>query len=81
MKIFICAILFSLTATLIAKKSLPKVQVYSRKPGDFGKDNKLICHERPTPAPSHTWGQPAASYGSLTCEPCAEESCRSDGVY
>ncbi|MCJ8743383.1 hypothetical protein PDJAM_G00093400 [Pangasius djambal] len=27
-----------------AKESLPKVQVYSYSPGEFGKDNHLICH-------------------------------------
>ncbi|XP_036376041.1 beta-2-microglobulin-like [Megalops cyprinoides] len=27
-----------------AKTSPPKVQVYSRNPGEFGKSNTLICH-------------------------------------
>uniref|UniRef100_A0A8C8LP65 Immunoglobulin C1-set domain-containing protein n=1 Tax=Oncorhynchus tshawytscha TaxID=74940 RepID=A0A8C8LP65_ONCTS len=27
-----------------AKESHPKVQVYSRNPGEHGKDNTLICH-------------------------------------
>ncbi|KAG7454465.1 hypothetical protein MATL_G00260050 [Megalops atlanticus] len=27
-----------------AKTSHPKVQVYSRNPGEFGKSNTLICH-------------------------------------
>ncbi|XP_064796986.1 beta-2-microglobulin-like [Oncorhynchus masou masou] len=27
-----------------AKESPPKVQVYSRNPGQHGKDNTLICH-------------------------------------
>nr|XP_020457174.1 beta-2-microglobulin-like [Monopterus albus] len=28
----------------MARELAPKVQVYSRKPGDFGKPNVLICH-------------------------------------
>ncbi|XP_030295460.1 beta-2-microglobulin-like [Sparus aurata] len=28
----------------MAKESPPKVQVYSRVPGEFGKANTLICH-------------------------------------
>ncbi|KAK6292319.1 hypothetical protein J4Q44_G00369030 [Coregonus suidteri] len=27
-----------------SKESPPKVQVYSRNPGEYGKDNTLICH-------------------------------------
>uniref|UniRef100_A0A674A491 Beta-2-microglobulin n=1 Tax=Salmo trutta TaxID=8032 RepID=A0A674A491_SALTR len=30
--------------TINAKESPPKVQVYSRNPGEHGKDNTLICH-------------------------------------
>ncbi|XP_055762069.1 beta-2-microglobulin-like isoform X1 [Salvelinus fontinalis] len=30
--------------TINAKESSPKVQVYSRNPGEHGKDNTLICH-------------------------------------
>ncbi|XP_029901908.1 beta-2-microglobulin-like [Myripristis murdjan] len=44
MKTLICAVLFCVLGTLIAKDSPPKVQVYSRNPGDFDKDNTLICH-------------------------------------
>ncbi|KAI5622076.1 beta-2 microglobulin precursor [Silurus asotus] len=32
------------SATAFAKNSPPKIQVYSRNPGEFGKDNTLICH-------------------------------------
>ncbi|XP_030006341.1 beta-2-microglobulin-like [Sphaeramia orbicularis] len=28
----------------VSKESDPKVQVYSRKPGEYGKENILICH-------------------------------------
>ncbi|XP_068573237.1 beta-2-microglobulin-like [Cebidichthys violaceus] len=46
MKTYVCAILVGLLCLLpsIAKPSLPKVQVYSRLPGEVGKVNTLICH-------------------------------------
>uniref|UniRef100_A0A665W8W6 Beta-2-microglobulin-like n=1 Tax=Echeneis naucrates TaxID=173247 RepID=A0A665W8W6_ECHNA len=28
-----------------AKESPPKVQVYSYQPGEYGKENTLICHD------------------------------------
>ncbi|NP_001291064.1 beta-2-microglobulin-like precursor [Esox lucius] len=31
-------------ATVESKESPPKVQVYSRNPGNFGEKNVLICH-------------------------------------
>ncbi|XP_076846359.1 beta-2-microglobulin-like [Brachyhypopomus gauderio] len=37
-------VLAVLSAVSLAKQSSPKVQVYSRNPGEFGKDNVLICH-------------------------------------
>ncbi|XP_017551836.1 beta-2-microglobulin, like [Pygocentrus nattereri] len=33
-----------LSASSFAKVSSPKVQVYSRNPGEYGKENVLICH-------------------------------------
>ncbi|XP_043103430.1 beta-2-microglobulin, like [Puntigrus tetrazona] len=33
-----------LSAICFAKKSPPKVQVYSRNPGEYGKKNVLICY-------------------------------------
>ncbi|XP_067469171.1 beta-2-microglobulin-like [Thunnus thynnus] len=36
--------LFCLLGPSVAKESSPKVQVYSRLPGEFGKSNTLICH-------------------------------------
>ncbi|XP_016090776.1 beta-2-microglobulin-like [Sinocyclocheilus grahami] len=33
-----------LSASCFAKQSDPKVQVYSRNPGDYGKKNVLICY-------------------------------------
>ncbi|KAM7366771.1 hypothetical protein PAMP_014719 [Pampus punctatissimus] len=47
MKTFICALLVSLFCLLRSsdsRESPPKVQVYSRAPGDFGMSNILICH-------------------------------------
>ncbi|KAI4880717.1 hypothetical protein NFI96_015068, partial [Prochilodus magdalenae] len=38
------AVLAVLSASSFAKESPPKVQVYSRNPGEYGKDNVLICH-------------------------------------
>ncbi|MCJ8735346.1 hypothetical protein PDJAM_G00245870, partial [Pangasius djambal] len=32
------------SASAFAKESAPKIQVYSRNPGEFGKENTLICH-------------------------------------
>ncbi|XP_036434411.1 beta-2-microglobulin, like [Colossoma macropomum] len=37
-------VLAVLSASSFAKVSSPKVQVYSRNPGEYGKDNVLICH-------------------------------------
>ncbi|XP_045927777.1 beta-2-microglobulin-like [Micropterus dolomieu] len=45
MRILLC--LAALTAVCFAqdaKHTPPKVQVYSRNPGEYGKDNVLICH-------------------------------------
>ncbi|XP_028256268.1 beta-2-microglobulin-like [Parambassis ranga] len=36
--------LFCLIGPSAAKQASPNVQVYSRKPGEFGKANILICH-------------------------------------
>uniref|UniRef100_A0A8C1JYQ5 Beta-2-microglobulin n=1 Tax=Cyprinus carpio TaxID=7962 RepID=A0A8C1JYQ5_CYPCA len=33
-----------LSASCFAKQSAPKVQVYSRNPGEYGKKNVLICY-------------------------------------
>ncbi|XP_071391068.1 beta-2-microglobulin-like [Centroberyx affinis] len=44
MKTFLLSVLFCVLGTLMAKDSPPKVQVYSRNPGDFKKANTLICH-------------------------------------
>ncbi|XP_045928261.1 beta-2-microglobulin-like [Micropterus dolomieu] len=47
MKAFVCAVvvgLLWLAALSTAKEASPKVQVYSRKPGEFGKPNTFICH-------------------------------------
>lgn len=33
-----------LSASCFAKQSDPKVQVYSRNPGEYGKKNTLICY-------------------------------------
>ncbi|XP_078099300.1 beta-2-microglobulin-like [Sander vitreus] len=46
MKTLVCTVLVGLLALLpsTAGESPPKVQVYSRAPGHFDKDNTLICH-------------------------------------
>ncbi|KAM7366608.1 hypothetical protein PAMP_016035 [Pampus punctatissimus] len=47
MKTFVCVFLvgfFCLSSSSDTRQSSPKVQVYSRSPGEFGKDNILICH-------------------------------------
>ncbi|XP_026219980.1 beta-2-microglobulin-like [Anabas testudineus] len=46
MKLFVCAVFLSLVflELSMAKESSPKVQVYSRLPGEIGKQNVLICH-------------------------------------
>ncbi|KAM4614881.1 beta-2-microglobulin-like isoform 1-T1 [Polymixia lowei] len=44
MKAVIGGILFCVIGTIMAKDSLPKVEVYSRTPGFPGKPNTLICH-------------------------------------
>ncbi|XP_075932405.1 beta-2-microglobulin-like [Anarhichas minor] len=46
MKTFVCAVLVGLLCLppSLAKPSAPKVQVYSRLPGEVGKENTLICH-------------------------------------
>ncbi|KAM9705669.1 beta-2-microglobulin [Menidia menidia] len=36
--------LIALYISVDSKESPPKVQVYSRNPGEFGKENILICH-------------------------------------
>uniref|UniRef100_A0A1A7YUC4 Beta-2-microglobulin n=1 Tax=Iconisemion striatum TaxID=60296 RepID=A0A1A7YUC4_9TELE len=38
------AALVAFCCSVDAINSPPKVQVYSRDPGEFGKDNTLICH-------------------------------------
>lgn len=32
------------TQVILAKEAAPKVQIYSRNPGQYDKDNILICH-------------------------------------
>nr|XP_046234724.1 beta-2-microglobulin-like [Scatophagus argus] len=47
MRAYICAFLIGLLCLPVpsmAKKSPPKVQVYSRIPGELGNANTLICH-------------------------------------
>ncbi|XP_053189811.1 beta-2-microglobulin-like [Scomber japonicus] len=44
MNTFLAVALFCLLGVSWAKESDPKVQVYSRSPGEFGKPNTLICH-------------------------------------
>ncbi|XP_066524675.1 beta-2-microglobulin [Hoplias malabaricus] len=44
MKLFTAVVLFVLGSSSLAKTSVPKVQVYSHNPGEFGKKNVLICH-------------------------------------
>ncbi|XP_037549983.1 beta-2-microglobulin [Nematolebias whitei] len=43
-EIVIVAVLLCLSNFSSATKASPKVQVYSRNPGEFGKANVLICH-------------------------------------
>ncbi|KAG7332079.1 hypothetical protein KOW79_003913 [Hemibagrus wyckioides] len=38
------AVLVVLSASVFAKESPPKIQVYSRDPGVYDKENTLICH-------------------------------------
>ncbi|XP_036433458.1 beta-2-microglobulin-like [Colossoma macropomum] len=45
MKLLLCFVVAcALYVTAQAKESPPKVQVYSNSPGEFGKENVLICH-------------------------------------
>ncbi|MEQ2166168.1 Beta-2-microglobulin [Goodea atripinnis] len=45
MKLLLClAALAAVCFSVHSKKTPPKVQVYSRDPGEFGKENTLICH-------------------------------------
>ncbi|XP_076861145.1 beta-2-microglobulin [Brachyhypopomus gauderio] len=45
MRLFLSfAVLCTLYFSVQAKESPPKVQVYSYSPGEYGKDNVLICH-------------------------------------
>ncbi|XP_040886084.1 beta-2-microglobulin-like [Toxotes jaculatrix] len=45
MKIILClAALVAVFCSVESKHSPPKVQVYSRDPGEYGLDNTLICH-------------------------------------
>ncbi|XP_040001420.1 beta-2-microglobulin-like [Xiphias gladius] len=45
MKFVLClAALAAFYCSVDSKESPPKVQVYSFKPGEFGKENQLICH-------------------------------------
>lgn len=48
MNLYFCATvlicLVCLPVNSVAKKSEPKVQVYTRTPGELGKENTLICH-------------------------------------
>ncbi|KAL6460066.1 hypothetical protein MHYP_G00318250 [Metynnis hypsauchen] len=45
MKLFLAVVVFAvLGSSSLAKLSEPKVQVYSYSPGEFGKENILICH-------------------------------------
>ncbi|XP_076577827.1 beta-2-microglobulin-like [Chaetodon auriga] len=41
--VFLVLLLYTLDHS-VALNSPPKVQVYSREPGEFGKANSLICH-------------------------------------
>ncbi|KAI5617906.1 beta-2-microglobulin precursor, partial [Silurus asotus] len=43
MKLFLYLVVCILSICSQAKVSLPKVQVYSYSPGEFGKSNTLIC--------------------------------------
>ncbi|XP_047423866.1 beta-2-microglobulin-like [Mugil cephalus] len=42
--VFAFAVVVCLLETSVAKEAPPKVQVYSRNPGELGKDNTFICH-------------------------------------
>nr|AAH57435.1 Zgc:64161 [Danio rerio] len=42
-KLAVVALVF-LNASCLAKETPPKVQVYSRNPGEYDKDNTLICY-------------------------------------
>ncbi|XP_048862923.1 beta-2-microglobulin-like [Brienomyrus brachyistius] len=45
MNIYLVAVVLALALCSVnAKVSPPKVQVYSRNPGEYGKGNTLICH-------------------------------------
>ncbi|KAM4570153.1 beta-2-microglobulin [Odontesthes bonariensis] len=46
MKLVLCfaAFLMTLLSSGDSKETPPKVQLYSRDPGQFGKENTLICH-------------------------------------
>ncbi|XP_071773367.1 beta-2-microglobulin-like [Centroberyx gerrardi] len=45
MNVVLClAALAAVFCAVESKTSPPKVQVYSRNPGEFGKENTLICH-------------------------------------
>ncbi|KAK3518044.1 hypothetical protein QTP70_033201 [Hemibagrus guttatus] len=44
MKLFSFLVVCILWICAYAKESPPKVQVYSYSPGEFDKDNQLICH-------------------------------------
>ncbi|KAK2858696.1 hypothetical protein Q5P01_003316 [Channa striata] len=46
MKGFVCALTLGLLLLGLsaAKEASPKVQVYTRLPGEFGKSNVFICH-------------------------------------
>ncbi|AWP00989.1 Beta-2-microglobulin [Scophthalmus maximus] len=44
METIVCALVLGLLGSSLALESQPRVQVYSRVPGEFGKVNSLICH-------------------------------------
>lgn len=44
MKSLFCAVFLCVLGTIMANELPPKVQVYSRNPGNFGQNNSLICH-------------------------------------
>ncbi|XP_063316904.1 beta-2-microglobulin-like [Pelmatolapia mariae] len=45
MKAVLClAVIAAVYCAVEAKYSAPKTQVYSRNPGEYGKENVLICH-------------------------------------
>uniref|UniRef100_A0A3Q0RBV0 Beta-2-microglobulin n=1 Tax=Amphilophus citrinellus TaxID=61819 RepID=A0A3Q0RBV0_AMPCI len=45
MKAALClAVIAVIYCTVESKYSAPKVMVYSRNPGEYGKDNVIICH-------------------------------------